>query len=119
MYHYILRHRTKTVQLCFLISLGLALAPGYLHLNFFHSDVVFDLSVCESYQSDSPADQSLPFIHPLSTKFKFPFPIKVPLPVLARPPRGKNDLDSNHTLSPASLLQMPARSRFVPAVAYF
>lgn len=53
MYCYILRHRTKTVQICFL---GLAVALGYLHLNFFHSDVVFALSVCESYQSDSPAD---------------------------------------------------------------
>jgi len=107
------------VQICFLISLGLALAPGYLHLNFFHSVVVFDLSVCESYQSNSPTDRSLPFIHPPSTKFKFPFPIKVPLPVLARPPRGRNHLNFNHTLSPVLLLQVPARSRFMPAVAYF
>lgn len=56
MYCYILRHRSKIGQICFPISLVLALSPGYLHLNFFHSDVVFDLSVCENYQSDSPAD---------------------------------------------------------------
>lgn len=56
MYCYILRHRSKIVQICFLISLVLALAPGYLHLHFFSSDVVFDLSVCENSQSNSPAD---------------------------------------------------------------
>lgn len=97
MYCYVLRNWNKTLQICFLISLVLALAPRYLHLNFFPSDVVFDLSVCENYQSDSPVDWSLPFIHPLTTKFKFPFQIKVPLSVLARPPRGRNHLDSNHT----------------------